>query len=107
MSEINVYDIRYLNWRRVKRILSAIDEKECPLNVTNGDKFPWWIWMANTGKLRVASGAGVNKIFVVRDKGKKQFIVDGEDGLFIVSGKGKPQAITRETYSRLKRRGRR
>jgi len=62
--------------------------------------------MASDGRLRGASGTCINEIFLIRENGKKQLIVDGDCGHFIVSCKGNwpgtMQPIMKETYVRLK-----
>ena len=105
MADIAVYDYQQCNWKRIGSMLSGVQDARCPLNFTDGEIFPWWVWLANTGQLAMVSGTGVNEIWlVVVDAGgqrDKLVLVDTETGYYQIARKGKIDPITEEKYNRL------
>ena len=104
MNEISMYDVMQVNSKRVLDILSGVDEGKCPLNLTDGNTFPWWVWMASAIQLHEASQAGINEVWLVIEKKNKRLVYDGETGFGIISGEGKITAITEAMYLALLRR---
>ena len=41
------FDVYQWTWRNVEPILMAIPEVLCPLSLTDGLHFPWWIWLSD------------------------------------------------------------
>ena len=84
--------------------MGAIPEDMCPVDLTDGHYFPWWVWIAK--ELR-ENPAGITEIFmVIDDNGKRHVIFDGESGYRIKAipfcATHKLGIITEAKYSALK-----
>jgi len=105
MAEIFRYDMsQWGYWRPLELILGAIPEDMCPVDLTDGHYFPWWVWIAK--ELR-ENPAGITEIFmVIDDNGKRHVIFDGESGYRIKAFSSwatrKLVLITEAMYSALK-----
>ena len=108
MAEIFHYDL--LQWgytRPLELIVSAIPEDMCPVDLTNGDYFPWWVWIAKELDAEGEHRAGINELFVVIDDNRGRHVIfDGESGYRIraFSSWATPKLvlITEAMYSALK-----
>ena len=98
MQLMNKYDVNMCNWSWVCPFLSDIPIDRCPMNITEGKQFPWWVWMANTGQLSRISGNGVIEIFLIIADGQKHLIIAREDGYTKVTKKGQFEPLEEEEY---------
>ena len=77
LDEIDDYDRAMMSWEAANAFFETIRDLELPLDITDGVRFPWWVFMANA--LNVNS---VNDIFVVvhpeLEEEPKYFIFEGE-----------------------------
>ena len=109
MAEIFHFDSMVWGyWRPLELILGAIPEDMCPVDLTNGHYFPWWVWIA---KELQENPAGITEIFmVIDDNGRRHVIFDGESGYRIkalsISATHKLHIITEAMYFALKGRAR-
>ena len=62
MNELSKYDVNMVSTRFLLSKLEAHSDADHTESWTNGwlDHFPWWVWLANTGRLREASNNGVS-----------------------------------------------
>ena len=102
MADIAVYDFQQCNWKRIASMLSQVEDAKCPLNFTDGEIFPWWVWLANTGQLAMVSGTGINEIWLVVYQRQKLVLIDAETGYYQMTKKGKVDEIREYTYNALK-----
>ena len=98
MQEIAKYDTNMNSWSRISPILYGIEDSCLPVDLTDGEVFPWWVWMANTGQLEKATRDGVIEIHLVKDKQGRHIILEREDGYMKVTRKGKQEAIKRDEF---------
>ena len=98
MQQIAKYDTNMNCWRHILPILGGIEDSCLPVNLTSGEVFPWWVWMANTGQLETASGNGVLEIHLVKLDQTRHLIVARQDGYTKISGKGKQAPICRDQF---------
>ena len=110
MAEIFYLDLFHWCWRSVEPILSAIPEDMCPLNLTDGHHFPWWLWITgeldDEGEIRAA----LNELYMVAtDDGRRHVIIDSESGYRLKSWSlvwrhlsSKLRSIPEEKYYALK-----
>ena len=71
LDEVDQYDANMVNWEAVDLFFEEINEDDLPLNITDGERFPWWVFLANTGERSKAAGSGVNKVNIVRNNAVK------------------------------------
>ena len=111
MAEIFHFDlIQWSYTMPLELILSAIPEDMCPVDLTNGHYFPWWLWITGEFDKTGENRAGINELFgVIDDDGGRHVIVDGESGYriraFSTWSERKLQLITEAMYSAIKGRG--
>ena len=61
--------------------MNAIPDDMCPVNLTNGHYFPWWLWITGEFDDGRENRAGINELFmVIDDDGRRCVIVDTESG---------------------------
>ena len=49
MNAMCKYDIQQNGWNRVNQTLLELGPEDQELDWSNGEDFPWWVWLANTG----------------------------------------------------------
>ena len=67
LDEVDQYDTNMVSWEAVDLFFEGISEGDLPLDITDGERFPWWVFLANTGERSQAAGSGVNKVYIVRN----------------------------------------
>ena len=109
MAEIAPFDInQWFFSLAVSPMLGAILAYMCPVNLTFGEYFPWWIWMAGA-LARERRETGVNELYLIIDDEARtrSVIVDLEDGYRIIrvlprTDWSKLQPITEAMYFALR-----
>ena len=71
-----VYDIQQTNWKRVYQKLLELGDEDQELEWSNGEDFPWWVWLANVGWTRDVSNDGITGVRLSVAGGFRCVIVD-------------------------------
>ena len=74
------YDINQINSRQVHGKLAELDDTDQVIDWSDGQKFPWWVWLANMGRLRDVANDAVYKVRVEVTGGRKYVVVESETG---------------------------
>ena len=51
MDELHLYDVNSVTWRQVKSMLNSFGDADSDVDWSDGNVFPSWLWMANTGAI--------------------------------------------------------
>ena len=62
MDAMCMYDIQQSSWKRVYQKLLELGDEDQELDWSNGEDFPWWVWLANVGWMRDVSNDGITGI---------------------------------------------
>ena len=81
-----MYDIQMLNWTTLEEALRAVDDQNHTVDWSDGEHFPWWVWLANTGKLTRVVNTGIWRVEVQVAHGNKQVVVHSVGGVYRLSG---------------------
>ena len=85
LRQVQMYDIQMLNWRAVEEALGAVDDQNHTVDWSDGEHFPWWVWLANTGKLSRVVNTGIWRVEVQVAHGNKQVVVHSVGGVYRLS----------------------
>ena len=85
MQAICPYDIKQINWRQVRDKLAELDDFDQQIDWSDGKEFPWWVWLANTGKVRDVANAGISNVRPQATGGFKCVVVDSVRGSYYIS----------------------
>ena len=86
MDEVCKYDVNMLSWKVVRAKLAALEtHDEDRVDWSNGQRFPWWVWLANTGILRDVVNEGVRAVELVVQRGVKSVVVTSVSDRFWLS----------------------
>ena len=85
LEEVRFFDTDLVSWGAAELFFRQIHEDDLPLNITDGKRFPWWVFLAGVGERSLAAGSGVNEVFIVRDQavhfvGPLTFLILRDDG---------------------------
>ena len=71
-AAIATYDTQMFGWRRLRNKLDSLpNTMDWDEDWSDGDEFPWWLWIANPGKTRKLIGDGIISVKAIcRDKVK-------------------------------------
>ena len=76
IDEIDDYDRAMMSWEAANAFFETIRDLELPLDITDGVRFPWWVFMANAFNVN-----SVNDILVVvhpeLEEKPKYFLFEG------------------------------
>ena len=92
MNAMCVYDIQQTNWKRVYQKLLELGDEDQELEWSNGEDFPWWVWLANVGWMRNVSNDGITGVRLSVAGGFRCVIVDSLRETYRISADcyGKP-----------------
>ena len=82
------YDAKMNSWSVVRDILRRTAEANQRIQWAEGEVFPWWLWLANTGRVRDVVSQGVLAITLDVTAGFNEIIVRSDAGEFRISAKG-------------------
>ena len=87
-----MYDIQKNSWKRVNQTLLELGPEDQELDWSNGEDFPWWVWLANTGQMRKVANDGISRVRLKVSGGFRCVIVDSLRGTYRSSADqyGKP-----------------
>ena len=90
-----MYDIQMLNWTTLEEALRAVtvDDQNHTVDWSDGEHFPWWVWLANTGKLSRVVNTGIWRVEVQLAHGNKQVVVHSVGGVYRLSVQNKKRII--------------
>jgi hypothetical protein len=80
-----IYDIQSLSWRVVREELHVLPLHDHTVDCSDGSRFPWWVWIANTGLLRDVVNDGVIGVDLEVADGKKSIVAHSVRGDFRLS----------------------
>ena len=87
------YDAKMNSWSVVRDILRRTAEVNQSIQRAEGEDFPWWLWLANTGKVRDVVSHGVLEITLDVTDGFKAIIVRSDAGEFRIYAKGEEERM--------------
>ena len=85
MSAFCTYDIQSVNWRHVRDKLMELGDEDQEIEWSEGEHFPWWLWLANTGKIRDVANDGISRVRLIVTNGTKCVVVDSVRGTYNIS----------------------
>ena len=59
------YDIQSVNWSHVREKLMELGDEDQEIEWSDGEHYPWWLWLANTGKIRDVANDGISRVRVI------------------------------------------
>ena len=88
------YDYKIINWSLVRDFLRGIDaDVDQRIDWADGDVFPWWVWLANTGRVRDVVSHGVLEIHLEFSAHCKAFVVHSDAGEFRLYSRGEEERL--------------
>ena len=75
MTAICSYDINEVSWRLVREKLAELGDHDQEVDWSDGQHFPWWVWLANTGWLRNVSNDGIYSVHLSVSNGMRRVVV--------------------------------
>ena len=88
LNQVCPYDAKANSWSAVRDILNNTHDDNQRMDWADGKVFPWWLWLANTGKVRDVVSEGVTGITLNVTDGKRVVIVRSNAGEFTIYSKG-------------------
>ena len=88
-----VYDIQMVNWKAVREALRVLPVDDHTVDWSDSSHFPWWVWLANTGKLSRVVNTGIWRVEVQLAHGNKQVVVHSVGGVYRLSVRNKKRTI--------------
>ena len=85
MSAFCTYDIKSVNWRQVRDKLVELGDEDLYIEWSEGDHFPWWIWLSNIGNIRDVANHGISRVRLIVTNGTKCVVVDSVRGTYNIS----------------------
>ena len=85
MDQLCEYDVNMVNWGPVKAALNQVPNHNHTEDWSDGSRFPWWVWLANTGHLRGVVNDGVAGVELEVLGGNKCVLVHSVAGDFRLS----------------------
>ena len=79
------HDINMASWTLVTHKLRELGDHDQELDWSYGEHFPWWLWLANTGKIRNVANDGISGVRLSVWNGSKCVVVDSVGGTYRVS----------------------
>lgn len=80
LDQLCTYDVLSLSWRVVRTQLDRLPPHDDCVDWSDGSTFPWWLWLANTGKVRDIVDKGVTSVEVHIRTGSKSILVHTRAG---------------------------
>jgi len=98
MAAFCSYDINVCGWREVREKLAELGEDDQEVDWSDGQHFPWWLWLANTAKLRDVANDGISHVRLRVSNGFKCVVVDSvRDTYYISTDPSHGKMIVRDT----------
>ena len=74
-----------VNWRQVRDKLAELGDEDQEVDWSDGQHFPWWLWLANTGKMRDVANVGISSVRLSVGNGFKCVVVVSVQGTYYLS----------------------
>ena len=87
MTAICSYDIKQVSWKQVREELRELEGYDQEVDWSDGHHFPWWVWLANTGKIRDVANDGISRVRLSVSNGFRCVVVDYVQGVYYISAK--------------------
>ena len=87
MTAICSYDINEVSWRQVREKLAELGDHDQEVDWSDGHHFPWWVWLANTGKIRDVANDGISRVRLSVSNGRRCVVVDSVQGTYYISAR--------------------
>ena len=87
MTAICSYDINEVSWRQVREKLAELGDHDQEVDWSDGHHFPWWVWLANTGKIRDVANDGISRVRLSVSNGFRCVVVDSVQGTYYISAR--------------------
>ena len=87
MAAICSYDINEVSWRQVREKLAELGGHDQEVDWSDGHHFPWWAWLANTGKIRDVANDGISRVRLSVSNGFRCVVVDSVQGTYYISAR--------------------
>ena len=88
MEALCAFDIKCVNWKGVREELHRLEDWDQPVDCSDGQHFPWWVWLANTGAVQNVVNDGVMRVELVVVDGNKSVVVHSVRGEYWLSPGG-------------------
>ena len=76
-----VYDVQMCSWRHFAKFLGALDfNGRQEVDITAGEQYPWWLFVAAAGAIREGIQLGVRRIRVSFHEGQPCLLVTNNRG---------------------------
>jgi len=62
-----------------------LGDEDQEIEWSEGEHFPWWLWLANTGKIRDVANDGISRVRLIVTNGTKCVVVDSVRGTYNIS----------------------
>ena len=85
MENICPYDITQVKSSQVQEKLLELGEADQVIDWNDGQHFPWWVWLANTGWLRNVSNDGIYSVYLSMSNGRRRVVVVSVQGTYFIS----------------------
>ena len=90
---VRQYDAKQNGWSAVRDILRRTAAVNQRIQWAAGEVFPWWLWLANTGKVRDVVSHGVLDITLDVTHGFQAIIVRSDAGEFRIYARGYEEKV--------------
>ena len=64
-------DTQSVNWRHVRDKLMDLGDEDQEIEWSDGEHFPWWLWLANTWNIRDVANDGLARVLLGVRNGSK------------------------------------
>ena len=85
MSAFCAYDINEVNWKQVREKLAELGDYDQEVDWSDGQHFPWWLWLANTWKTSDVVNDGISHVRLSVSNGFKCVVVDSVLGTYYIN----------------------
>ena len=85
MQAICPYDIKQINWKQAREKLAELQDHDHQIDWSDGNEFPWWVWLANTGQIRDLANEGIYNVHLEKAGGSRWVAVHSVRGWYYIS----------------------
>ena len=101
------YDAKSYGWSTARKFLETC---QCPaestIALTDGELWPWWLWMSNTGKIASVTGEGIRSFEIQRLPSMKAFrVVTAVDTHYVFPKSGISKDMMIRTAAQMRTEG--
>ncbi len=104
LEQLCTYDVHCVNWGLVCEELRLLPNVDRTVDWSDGSIFPWWVWLANTGKVHDVVNDGISRVEVSVMGGLKCVVVHSVGGRFELYSKANGDMACRPKPQKYARR---